>query len=130
MILQRCAARQGESKGSFVTKTFPSISLFALIFLALSTGVHADCYDVFGCSDRNFFRASDLMDGPNCDFLYMMRGAIFKQRGYCFATPRAIQTFGNADCRFENVNEVRLNKFERANVATIQSVEKARHCPR
>ena len=37
---------------------------------------------------------------------------------------RAIQTFGNAGCRFDNVNEVPLNRFERANVATIQSVEK------
>ena len=113
-----------------MTSPFSGLSLLVAVFLTLSTSVHAECYDVFGCSDRNYFRASDLMDGPNCDFLFMMRGAIYKERGYCFSTPRAIQTFGNTDCRFNNVNEVLLNRFERANVTTIQSVEKAKHCPR
>ena len=113
-----------------MTKSFPGLALLAVIFLTLSTGVHAECYDVFGCSDRNYFRANDLMDGPNCDFLYTMRNSIYKERGYCFATPRAIQTFGNAGCRFDNVNEVPLNRFERANVATIQSAEQAMRCPR
>jgi hypothetical protein len=124
------SGRQGGSKGNFVTRSFPARSLLVMIFLTLSSNVLADCYDFFGCSDRNYFRASDLMDGPNCDFLFMMRGSIYKQRGYCFATPRAIQTFGNKDCQFDNVNEVMLNRFERANVATIQSVEKAKHCLR
>jgi hypothetical protein len=113
-----------------VTKSIPRLSLLALIFLTLSTGAHAACYDVFGCSDHNYFRANDLMNGPNCDFLYMMRNSIYKERGYCFTTPRAIQKFGNAGCQFDNVNEVPLNRFERANVATIQSVERAKHCPR
>jgi hypothetical protein len=93
-------------------------------------GAHAECYDVFGCSDRNYFRVNDLMDGPNCDFLYTMRNSIYKERGYCFTTARAIQTFGNAGCRFDNVNEVPLNRFERANVAAIKSAEQAMNCPR
>jgi hypothetical protein len=106
------------------------LSLISVIFLTHSAGAHAECYDVFGCSDRNYFRASDLINGPNCDFLYMMRNGIFKERGYCFSTPRAIQSFGNAGCRFDSLNEVPLNGFERANVATIQSVEEAMHCVR
>jgi hypothetical protein len=113
-----------------VAKSFARVSLFSAMLLALSTGAHAECYDVFGCSNRTHFRASDLMDGPNCDFLFMMRNSIYKERGYCFTTPRAIQTFGNAGCRFDNINEVPLNRVERANVATIQSVEEAMHCPR
>ncbi len=113
-----------------MVKSFPRLSILAALFLAFLHGARADCYDVFGCSDRNRFRANDLMDGPNCDFLYMMRNNIYKERGYCFTTPRAIQTFGNAGCRFDNVNEAPLNTFERANVATIQSVEAAKHCPR
>ncbi len=113
-----------------MTKFLPGRSLLATVFLMISTGVHAECYDVFGCSDRNYFRASDLMDGPNCDFLYMMRSSIYQERGYCFSTPRAIQTFGNAGCRFHGANEVPLNRFERANVATIKSVEAAKNCPR
>ncbi len=103
----------------------------ALVALLLLTGAaKADCYDVFGCSDRNYFRAADLADGPNCDFLYMMRNAIYKQRGYCFNTQRGIATFGNAGCRYDDVSQVPLNNYERANVAAIASVEKAKGCPR
>jgi hypothetical protein len=47
-----------------MTKSFPGLALLAVIFLTLSTGVHAECYDVFGCSDRNYFRANDLGSGP------------------------------------------------------------------
>lgn len=123
-------AARNHGKGDIVTKFTSGLALLSVIFLALSAGAQAECYDVFGCSDRNYFRASDLIDGPNCDFLYMMRNGIYKERGYCFATPRAIQTFGNAGCRFDSVNEVPLNRFERANVATLQSVEDALHCAR
>jgi hypothetical protein len=113
-----------------MTSTLPRLALLCTIFLTISTGARAECYDVFGCSDRDYFQSGDLMGGPNCAFLYMMRNTIYRERGYCFTTPRAIQTFGNAGCRFDNVNEVPLNRFERANVATIQSVEKTMHCSR
>ena len=53
------------------------LATFILAFTALSGAALADCYDVFGCSDRNYFRAADLADGPNCDFLYTMRNAIY-----------------------------------------------------
>jgi hypothetical protein len=101
----------------------------SLIALLLLTGAaQGACYDVYGCSDRNLIRAEDLANGASCQFLYTMRNQIYRDRFYCFATPRAIELFGNAGCQFDNVNEVPLNHFERANVATIQSVERAMGC--
>jgi hypothetical protein len=109
---------------------FPRLSLPIVGFLALANGANADCYDVFGCSDSNYFRAAELMRGPNCEFLWTMRNAIYKQHGYCFRTQRGIEAFGNAGCRFDDVNAVPLNNFERANVATIKLVEASHNCPR
>jgi hypothetical protein len=105
-------------------------NLLLIVFsLALVTTASADCYDVFGCSDTNYFRANDLRSGPNCEFLWEMRNDILSQRGYCFHTARAIQTIGNAGCKFTDVSQVPLNRFERANVSTMQSVETSMHCP-
>lgn len=101
----------------------------ALAGLLLAGPVAADCYDVFGCTDRNLFRASDLMGGPNCEFLWTMRNTIFKQHGYCFTTKRAISTFGNEGCRTSDLSAIRLSRIERANVATIQQVERRKLCP-
>ena len=90
----------------------------------------ADCYDVFGCSDKNSFRLNDLLDGPNCDFLYTMRNAIYRQHGYCFKTARAIATFGNVGCSVDNANNLGLNALERDNAALIVRAESIKGCPR
>ena len=100
----------------------------AFLVVACGHGALANCYDTFGCSDRNRFRASDLAARPNCEFLYSMRNAIYAQHGYCFHTPRGIATFGNHDCRFNDVNLVPLNAIERANAATILQVEHRLGC--
>jgi len=89
----------------------------------------ADCYDVFGCTDRNHFRLQDLVSGPNCEFLYVMRNRIYAQHGYCFQTPRAIATLGNAGCVTANANALGLNAVELANAATILQAERAMGCP-
>lgn len=97
---------------------------------AASGPAEAGCYDVFGCSDRAFFRVADLRGGPNCEFLWTMRNEIYFTRGYCFKTPRALTAFGNDNCRFQEIGAVPLNRFERANVAAIAQVERERSCPR
>jgi hypothetical protein len=102
--------------------------LLIAISLTLTTPASADCYDVFGCSDTTYFRAADLRDGPNCEFLWQMRNSIYSQRGYCFHTQRGIQAFGNAGCKFADIDRVPLNQFERANASTVQSVETSMHC--
>jgi hypothetical protein len=103
--------------------------LLVVFLLAFATPASADCYDVFGCSDKAYFRASDLRDGPNCEFLWVMRNSIYSQHGYCFHTQRGIQAFGGVACKFADMDQVPLNQYERANVATIQSVETSMHCP-
>ncbi len=104
----------------------------AAAFLALAVcggAAAADCYDVFGCSDRDRFRLGDLTSGPNCEFLYVMRNAIYAQHHYCFQTARAIATFGNQGCVSANANALGLNSVELANAATILQAERAMGCP-
>lgn len=106
---------------------FRAAAVFALI--AFGGVAAADCYDVFGCTDRDRFRVGDLKSGPNCEFLYVMRNGIYAQHGYCFQTPRGIATFGNAGCVSGDANALGLNATERANAATILQAEHAMGCP-
>ncbi len=109
-----------------------NVTFRAAAFLALVVyggAAAADCYDVFGCTDRDRFRLNDLMSGPNCEFLYVMRNQIYAQHGYCFQTPRAIATFGNAGCVSSNVNALGLSAIELGNAATILQAEQAMRCP-
>ena len=112
-----------------------SAAILSLAMLAgaaplAATPARADCYDVYGCTDTDRFRLQDLLDGPNCNFLWTMRNAIYKERGYCFRTQRGIRAFGNAGCRYDDVEAVPLSAIERGNVATIQRAERMKACPR
>jgi hypothetical protein len=73
----------------------------------------------------NITKASAL-HAASCQVLYEMRNGIYKERGSCFKTPKAIQAFGNAGCLYDDVNEVPLNQYERANVETLLAAEKKR----
>jgi hypothetical protein len=105
-------------------------------FLAALTGAavmfasaaQADCYDAFGCTDRNRFSFEQLANGPNCEFLYEMRNRIYAEHGYCFKTARAISTFGNDGCQYSDVSMVPLSNLERGNATTILQVEHAKGC--
>jgi YARHG domain len=110
--------------------THRSLAALALLCaLAIPMAARADCYDVFGCSNRNLFRMRDLVSGPNCEFLYTMRNAIYAEHGYCFRTKRGIATFGNANCVSSNPEALGLNGVERANAATILKAERQLGCP-
>jgi len=100
-----------------------------IVIMGSCGGAAADCYDTFGCTDRDRFRLSDLMSGPNCEFLYVMRNQIYAQHGYCFQTARARATFGNAGCRSSNVNALGLSAIELGNATTILQAEHALGCP-
>jgi hypothetical protein len=100
----------------------------ASALLAGGASAYADCYDVFGCSERDRFSFEQLANGPNCDFLYTMRNRIYQQRGYCFKTARAIATFGNENCRYDDVGRVPLSAVERSNAALLLRVEQAKGC--
>ena len=66
----------------------------------------------------------------SCDDLWYQRNAIFKAAGYCFKLPRAIQTFGNAGCQFDNEGDVPLSDKQRQLINQIRSAEAARRCSR
>ena len=66
----------------------------------------------------------------SCDELWHQRNAIFKSAGYCFKLPRAIQTFGNAGCKFDAEADVPLSERERQAVNQIMGAEAAKRCSR
>ncbi len=66
----------------------------------------------------------------SCEDLYVLRNEIYKARGFCFKTPRAIATFGNAGCQYDDINGVPLSAAERRRVADIQRAERLNRCPR
>ena len=60
---------------------------------------------------------------------WYQRNLIYKQAGYCFRTERAIRIFGNADCRYDAMRDVRLSRSEQHTVAKLQAFERADACP-
>ena len=102
--------------------------LAAALVVASAVPALADCYDVFGCSNRDLFAYRDLVSGPNCEFLWQMRNRIYQENGYCFKTQRAIATLGNDGCSVWDEDALRMNRVERANVATIKRAEAALGC--
>jgi len=101
--------------------------------ISFATPSLADCYDVLGCDNSNYFSRNYSYlaspdDGPNCDFLYTMRNRIYQRHGYCFKTRRGITQLGNTGCFINNQSAVPLSNIERANIATIASAERAKAC--
>lgn len=62
----------------------------------------------------------------SCDSLWYYRNQIFAEAGYCFKTDRAITTFGNDYCTSGSYSI--LNRYQRANVNMIKSIEEAKGC--
>jgi len=64
----------------------------------------------------------------SCEQLWVERNTIFKARGYCFKTPRAISYFGNAGCQYDDEAAVPLTQGERARIAQITQAERVLGC--
>jgi hypothetical protein len=101
--------------------------IVAAAMLASTGAAMANCYEIIGCDDSDYFQRADLRQ-LSCQSLYEVRNLIYKQNGFCFSTQRAKQTFGNEGCSITKQSLVRLNAVERDNVATIAAVEKAMGC--
>jgi hypothetical protein len=71
--------------------------------------------------------ARDIADF-SCQQLWFSRNSIFKEAGYCFKTSRAIAAFGNAGCRYDDVEAVQLTQENRNFVQAIQRAERAKAC--
>ncbi|MET3926848.1 YARHG domain-containing protein [Devosia sp. 2618] len=103
------------------------IILTVAALLAGTGAATANCYEGLGCDDSQYFTTQALQQGT-CQQLWEVRNMIYQQNGYCFQTNRAKQSFSNDGCYINDQASVRLNVYERKNVATIQSVEKAKGC--
>ena len=103
-------------------------TLAVALAMVLAAGpAMANCYEQIGCDDSDTFRKIDLRQF-SCQILWDLRNSIYHQNGYCFKTQRAISYFGNKGCYVDDQAGVKLNAIERQNIATIQSVEKAKDC--
>ncbi len=65
-----------------------------------------------------------------CADLWTSRNEIYKARGYCFRTQRAIDAFGNAGCQYDAIEDVPLSANDRRTVADIVRQERELRCPR
>lgn len=103
-------------------------SALVITAMLLGTGsATANCYEGIGCDDSGYFPRSELRQ-LSCQSLWEVRNLIYQQNGYCFQTARALQSFDNTGCWITNQAQVKLNIYERENVARIAAVEKARGC--
>ena len=99
----------------------------ALALVVAASPAFAGCYEFIGCTDDQYLDESPLWN-LGCEQLYDVRNMIYKDNGYCFASDKAIDRFGNEGCSFTNAAQVPLNDFERSNVGVIRKVEKAMGC--
>jgi hypothetical protein len=72
--------------------------------------------------------SSGLAQAQSCDALWYERNAVYKRAGYCFKTPRAIATFGNAGCMYDNEYELPLSPRQRSRIAWIIRMEQQYGC--
>jgi hypothetical protein len=67
-------------------------------------------------------------DAYDCQELWVMRNQIYKDRGYCFTTPRAITYFGIGGCSYDTEASVPLSKSERGILDAIRASEARQSC--
>jgi hypothetical protein len=85
------------------------------------------CYEEIGCVSSEPLDERALRR-LSCENLWFTRNRVFKDRGFCFKTARAIAAFGNAGCQFDDEASVPLNSFERANIQAIRRAEARKGC--
>jgi hypothetical protein len=66
----------------------------------------------------------------SCEDLWLERNTIYKERGYCVKTQRAIRVFGNEGCQYDDAASVPLSHTERQIISEIQAWERRKRCPR
>ncbi|MFD1253312.1 MULTISPECIES: YARHG domain-containing protein [Devosia] len=101
--------------------------VLTLALLAGTGAAMANCYEGLGCDDSAYFSKPQLRQ-LSCQSLWEVRNMIYQQNGYCFQSDRARKVFSNAGCWINDQGAVKLNVYERKNVATIAEVEKSRGC--
>ncbi len=120
---------EAVGKGSVAVVAAGALCVLAsgVILLLSPTPAHANCYELIGCTNKDYFKASQLKQ-LSCQILWEVRNSIYKENGYCFHTQRAIQVFGNAGCKYDEVGDVPLNAAERHNVLAVKTAEAKKGC--
>lgn len=112
-----------------MTTTLRAIAT-AFCLLAFAGTAQAACYEDLGqtgCPDQELFPLDDLRR-LSCQNLWYVRNQIYNEHGYCFRTPAAIEQFDNSDCFVRDAGQLRLNEYERENIARIVRVERELAC--
>lgn len=78
-----------------ITFALLSVAFSALSAVVTASPARANCYETFGCTNSEYFAAQQL-EQASCQVLWEVRNIIFKERGYCFGTAKAVKAFGNA----------------------------------
>jgi len=125
MVIKASSLRAGKWRMSLAAASLATL-LAALLLLAPSPA-RANCYELIGCTYKDYFKSSDLLQ-LGCQPLWEVRNTIYKENGYCFQTSMAIKAFGNAGCKYDDAGEVPLNAAERYNVKAIKKAEAKKGC--
>lgn len=107
-------------------------ALVALVLAVSSAPAGAGCFEDLGgtgCTNDSLFSEAELRR-LSCENLWYVRNSVYDDNGFCFRTKRAQSVFENADCYVQEMGRVKLNSYERQNVARIQKVERQKSCPR
>lgn len=73
--------------------------------------------------------AGDIQgDAYECKELWTMRNEIYKTRGYCFKTAKAIAAFGNGGCMYDEISDVPLSATDRTVISDIKKSEARQGC--
>jgi outer membrane cobalamin receptor len=100
----------------------------SLAVLTAAVPASAACFESgIGCTDDHGISRKAL-NALSCDALWTVRNSIFDENGYCFKTARGKNTFSNEDCFTSDTTMLKLNAYERANVARIVEVERRKGC--
>ncbi len=104
-----------------------ALALTAVVLLLQPLPAQANCYEMIGCTNSNYFKPAQLKKF-SCQILWEIRNTIYHENGYCFKTKKAKNHFGNAGCTYNDMGSVPLNAYERANVGAIVKAEKQKGC--
>ena len=114
------------------------IGLAAIAALSIATAgativspspARANCYELIGCTNKDYFTAAAQLKQLSCQILWEVRNTIYKENGYCFHSKKAIKAFpGNAGCQIDDMGKVPLNAAESHNVIAIKKAEAKKGC--
>lgn len=88
----------------------------------------AACFESGVDCTNDHYISKSVLNTLSCDALWTVRNSIYDERGYCFKTERARQSFTNDDCYVRDATRLKFNAYERTNIDRIVAVERKKGC--